>query len=141
MTGPLDATYVSSTVAGDWLERVVAHDLGARSRAVVQVFTGGVRIQRQGATDLWIAASALRAATTAPGMAGKYVGGDGLVVLTWQLPDTAAQLDTGAQSDTGTQLDTGLRPRRAEDRTALLDAARGLLAGPSTTTIPTEETA
>jgi hypothetical protein len=123
-TGPLEATYVSSTVAGDWLERVVAHDLGARSGAVVQVFDGGVRIERDGAADLFVPADALRAVGTAPGMAGKYVGGDGLVVLTWQAPDGGATLDTG------------LRPRRADDRTALLTAARALVpaAGGETST-------
>ena len=115
LTAPLEATYVSSTVTGDWLERVVAHDLGARSRAVVQVFPGGVRIRREGAADLFVPAAALRAAGTAPGMAGKYVGGDGLVVLTWQVPDGGAVLDTG------------LRARRAEDRADLLAAARGLV--------------
>lgn len=112
-TDPLPAVYVSSTVAGDWLERVVAHDLGVRSGAVVQVFTGGVRIERTGAADLFLPAGALRAVGTAPGMAGKYVGGDGLVVLTWQPPGGAA-------------LDTGLRTRHAEDRARLLDAARAL---------------
>ena len=119
-TAPIEATYVSSTVAGDWLERVVAHDLGVRSRAVVRVFAGGVRIERDGAADLFVPADALRAVGTAPGMAGKYVGGDGLVVLTWQLPDDGASLDTG------------LRPRRAEDRAALLTAA-GALVRPTTT--------
>ena len=70
VTGPIEATYVSSTVAGDWLERVVARDLGVRSGAVVQVFTGGVRIERDGAADLFVPAGALRAVGTAPGMAG-----------------------------------------------------------------------
>lgn len=116
-TDPLPAVYVSSTVAGDWLERVVARDLGVRSGAVVQVFTGGVRIERAGAPDLFVPAGALRAVGTAPGMAGKYVGGDGLVVLTWQVPDGGARLDTG------------LRARRAEDRAALLHAARALVEG------------
>jgi hypothetical protein len=128
-TPALDATYVSSTVAGDWLDRVVAHDLGVRSRAVVQVFAGGVRIERPGATDVFVPAGALRGARTTPGMAGKYVGGEGLVVLTWQPP--------GADG----ALDTGLRLRRAQDRTVLLDAARALAAAHPTSSASTEETA
>ena len=129
VTGLIEATYVSSTVAGDWLERVVAHDLGVRSSAVVQVFAGGVRIERQGAADLFVPTAALRAVATAPGMAGKYVGGDGLVVLTWHVP-TQGTTEDHPQDDRGDRtvgLDTGLRPRRTEDRAALLDAARGLL--------------
>ncbi len=118
-TGALPAIYVSTTVAGDWLERVVAHDLGVRSAAVVQVFTGGVRVERDGAADVFVPADALRAVATAPGMAGKYVGGDGLVVLTWEVAG-------------GVGLDTGLRPRRAEDRTALLQAAQALVRTGST---------
>jgi hypothetical protein len=118
VTGPLEATYVSSTVSGDWLERVVAHDLGTRSAAVVQVFAAGVRIERPGARDLFVPAAALRGAGTSGGMAGKYVGGQGLVVLTWQPPAPGAAT-----------LDTGLRLRRAADREPLLRAVRGLLDG------------
>ncbi len=116
LMGPVDGTYVSSTVSGDWLERVVARDLGARSAAVVQVFAGGVRIERPRATDVFIPAATLRAAGTTPGMAGKYVGGQGLVVLTWQPPAEGAAT-----------LDTGLRLRRAADREPLLAAVRGLI--------------
>jgi hypothetical protein len=116
LMGPVDGTYVSSTVSGDWLERVVARDLGARSAAVVHVLAGGVRIERPGATDLFIPAATLRAAGTTPGMAGKYVGGQGLVVLTWQPPAEGAAT-----------LDTGLRLRRAADREPLLAAVRGLI--------------
>lgn len=115
VTGPLEATYVSSTVAGDWLERVVAQDLGVRSAAVVQVFDAGVRIEREGAPDLFVPAAAVRAAGTSAGMAGKYVGGQGLVVLTWQPPAPGAAT-----------LDTGLRMRRAADREPLLAAVRAL---------------
>jgi hypothetical protein len=116
LTSPLEATYVSSTVSGDWLERVVARDLGVRSAAVVQVFEAGVRIERPGARDLFLPAASLRGAGTSPGMAGKYVGGQGLVVLTWQPPGAAT-------------LDTGLRLRRSADREPLLAAVRSRLDG------------
>jgi hypothetical protein len=120
-TAPIEAVYVSSTVAGDWLERVVARDLGVRSGAVVQVFGGGVRIDRDGAEDLFVPAGALVGVGTAAGMAGKYVGGDGLVVLTWQVPG-------------GARLDTGLRTRRSQDRAVLLAAAGALVPAAGTTT-------
>lgn len=118
--GPLEAVYVSTTLHGDWLARVGAHGLGDRSNAFVSVHDGGVLVEREGADDLWVPVHAIRSTSLAPGMAGKYVGADGLVVLTWAVPeadDVAAAL-----------VDTGLRTRRAEDRGALVDAVRHLLA-------------
>ena len=118
--GPLEAVYVSTTLHGDWLARVGAHGLGDRSNSLVSVHDGGVLVEREGADDLWVPVHAIRSAGLAPGMAGKYVGADGLVVLTWAVPeadDVAAAL-----------VDTGLRTRRAEDRGALVDAVRYLLA-------------
>ena len=110
---PFEATYVSTTVAGDWLDRVVALELGVRSAALVQVFAGGVRIDRQGARDLFVPAGAVRGARTAPGMAGKFVGRDGLVVVTWQA--------------SGSLLDTGLRLRHSADRALLVAAVEALV--------------
>jgi hypothetical protein len=118
--GPLEAVYVSTTLHGDWLARVGAHGLGDRSNALVSVHDGGVLVERDGTEDLWVPVQTIRSAGLAPGMAGKYVGTDGLVVLTWAVPaadDVAAAL-----------VDTGLRTRRAEDRGGLVDAVRHLLA-------------
>lgn len=111
-TGPIPATYVSSTTTGDWLGRVAAADLGFRSAAVVQVFDAGVRIERGGAADVFVPADAVRGASLSPGMAGKYVGKDGLVVISWSTP---------APDGSTTLLDTGLRTARA-DRSVLVAA-------------------
>lgn len=121
--GPIEATYVSSTLSGDWLARVGAHGLGDRSAAHVTVLDGGVVVDRDGTTPLLVPAAALRAVGTAPGMAGKYVGRDGLVVLTWQVP-------SDGETDAAL-LDTGLRTRYAADRARLVAAVRSLIT-PST---------
>ncbi|MFD6447702.1 hypothetical protein ACFWEJ_21550 [Promicromonospora sp. NPDC060204] len=123
--GPVEAIYVSTTLHGDWLARVGAHGLGDRSHAVVTVHGGGagqagVLVERDGTDDLWLPVSAIRSAGLAPGMAGKYVGADGLVVLTWAVPE--------ADGVPAALVDTGLRPRRPEDRGGLVDAVRHLLA-------------
>jgi hypothetical protein len=118
--GPLEAVYVSTTLHGDWLARVGAHGLGDRSRALVSVHAGGVLVERDGADDLWVPVTAIRSAGLAPGMAGKYVGADGLVVITWAVPE--------ADGVAAALVDTGLRTRRAEDRGGLVDAVRYLLA-------------
>ncbi|GAA1855848.1 hypothetical protein [Myceligenerans crystallogenes] len=131
--GPVEATYVSSTLHGDWLARVGAHRLGDRSLARVSVLEEGVLVERHGTDDVWIPAASIRSAQLAPGMAGKYVGADGIVVISWavgELPDDAADAAApGAGDDSGREavlLDTGLRTRRATDRGALVDAVRHL---------------
>lgn len=118
--GPLEAVYVSTTLHGDWLARVGAHGLGDRSNALVSVHDGGVLVERAGSEDLWLPVDAIRSAGLAPGMAGKYVGADGLVVLAWAIPESD---DVPAAL-----VDTGLRTRRAQDRGGLVDAVRYLLA-------------
>jgi hypothetical protein len=111
---PVAGFYVSTTTAGDWLDRVVAHGLGVRSRAIVHVTTAGVRVGRTGADDLWVPADALRGVRRERGMAGKYVEEGGLVVLTWALGEHL--------------LDTGLRAPRSADGDALEAALAGLVA-------------
>ncbi|UJP38956.1 PH-like domain-containing protein [Cellulomonas palmilytica] len=116
LAGPFEAVYVSTTLAGDWLERVVANDLGVRSRAEVSVHATGVLVRRTGAHDVFVPRESLRGAGRASGIAGKVVGRDGLVVVSWLPP--------GAPDDRG--LDTGLLPRHAADRDALLAAVAAL---------------
>ncbi len=117
--GPIEASYVSTTIAGDWLARVGAHGLGDPAAAHVTVHDAGVLIERTGTTPVFLPASALRAAGLAPGMAGKFVGTDGLVVLTWLAPS-----DGNVRA---LQLDTGLRTRHATDRSRIVDAVRHLI--------------
>lgn len=119
-TAAFDATYVSTTRAGDWLDRVGAHGLGVRSAATVQVFDAGVVLRRRGAPDVFVPRAALRAVGTSGGMAGKVVGGEGLLVLTWD-PAPAAP----SQDHRG--LDTGLRLRHPRERDELRTAAQELI--------------
>lgn len=105
--GPVEAIYVDTVLAELPLERIVAHGLGQRSRARVTLGDGGSwRIEREGAPDLTVPAAALAEITSGPGMAGKFIGGDGLLILRWRLGD---QL-----------LDTGLRLQRRADHDLLL---------------------
>lgn len=116
-TAALDATYVSTTRAGDWLDRVGAHGLGVRSAATVRVHDAGVVLRRRGAPDVFVPRAALRAVGTSGGMAGKVVGGEGLVVLTW-VPDAGAD---------PRGLDTGLRLRHAHEADELRAATQDLI--------------
>ncbi|RZS89399.1 hypothetical protein EV189_1162 [Motilibacter rhizosphaerae] len=107
-----EGTYVVTTTAGDWLDRIVAHGLGERSLAHLAVHESGVLFSRVGAPDLFVPAAALRGARLERGMAGKFVEEGGLVVVTWQHGDRL--------------LDTGFRPRAAADRDALVAAVESL---------------
>ncbi|MGP5672084.1 PH-like domain-containing protein [Brachybacterium alimentarium] len=105
--GPLQAVYVSTVLAQQPLERVVAHTLGQRASARVSIGSAGTwHILREGTRPLAIPADAVSEITAGPGMAGKFVGGDGILILRWRLGD---QL-----------LDTGLRLARREDHDLLL---------------------
>ncbi len=86
------ARYFATTVAGDWLDRVVARGLGARSTCRLSLSSEGLDVVRL-AGSFRIPATALRGARHDQGIAGKVVPPHGLLVVTWQHGDLT--LDTG----------------------------------------------
>lgn len=110
--GPVTGVYLGSTEHGDWLDRIVVHDLGVRSRATAEVGPEGVALRREGARDVLIPAASVRDAGMARGIAGKAYERDGVLVVTWDLG--------------GRLVDTGFRADVAEEQRALRDAALGL---------------
>lgn len=84
--------YFGTTVAGDWLDRVVARGLGARSGCRLSLFPDGLEVHRAG-SSFRIPAPALVGARAARGLAGKVVPPHGLLVVTWRHGDYV--LDTG----------------------------------------------
>lgn len=103
----LPGVYVATTTAASHLDRITAHGLGARSRVLVTAPGDGPdaawRLERVGAPSFEIPASCVRAVTVAPGMVGKWIGGDGLLVIRWELGGTL--LDTGLRLDSRTDHD------------------------------------
>ncbi|WP_107434124.1 hypothetical protein [Streptomyces niveus] len=93
----LSGRYHGSTTAGQWLDRIVAHGLGVRSRAELTLTDAGVAVVRPGATDFFVPAGQLRAARLDKGIAGKVLAEGGLLILTWQHGDRL--LDSGFRSD------------------------------------------
>jgi hypothetical protein len=112
LTADVDGVYVSTTTAGNWLDRVTAHGLGGRSAATMAVTRAGVSWLRQGAPDVFAAADALVRARLADGIAGKVMPPGGIVVVTWRLGST--------------ELDTGFRPGSAADAERLVAAVQRL---------------
>ncbi|WP_329080865.1 hypothetical protein [Streptomyces niveus] len=104
----LSGRYHGSTTAGQWLDRIVAHGLGVRSRVELTLTDAGVDVVRPGATDFFVPAGQLRAARLDKGIAGKVLAEGGLLILTWQHGDRL--------------LDSGFRSDRAAEHTAWVDA-------------------
>ena len=102
------AIYASTTHRGQWMRRVGWFDLGARSRAEVAVGPEGVRIARDGSEPFFIARDRIESIHLAPGIAGKIVGGKGVLIISWR-PGTLP-------------VDTGILPD-AEIRSAMVSAA------------------
>ncbi|MFE0424157.1 hypothetical protein [Streptomyces sp. NPDC058953] len=93
----LDGRYHGSTTAGQWLDRIVAHGLGVRSRVELTLTEAGIDVVRPGARDFHIPRAALREARLDKGIAGKVLAEGGLLVLTWEHGDTL--IDSGFRSD------------------------------------------
>lgn len=111
VAGPVGGVFLGTTHHGDWLDRVVVHDLGVRSRATAEVGSEGVAIRREGARDVFVPVDSVRDATLARGIAGKAYERDGVLVITWDLG--------------GRLVDTGFRADVAEEQRALLQAILG----------------
>ncbi|MET9617041.1 hypothetical protein [Kitasatospora indigofera] len=116
--------YHGTTTAGNWLDRVVAHGLGTRSRADLTLGERGLLVLRPGDVDLWIPAEQLTGARTDSGIAGKVVPA-GLLVVTWSLE--------------GTALDSGFRADHPDEHAAWVEAVNELAT--RTTKTKTEEAA
>lgn len=108
-----EGQYVTTTSAGDWLDRIAVHGLGIRTRADAAVYDAGVLFDRAGSGPLWVPSEDLREVRLESGMAGKFVERDGLVVIEWQLGEKG--------------VDTGFRTRRPEDKNALVAAIEDLM--------------
>ena len=110
--------YVATTTSGDLLDRIVAHGLGHRGRAVLRAGEQGVLIQRVGEVDLWIPRTDLRAVRLGSGQAQKAFEAGGLILITWQLGGRV--VDTGFRAD-----DPELHITTAETLSALVPTPRG----------------
>lgn len=108
----LSGRYHGSTTAGQWLDRIVAHGLGVRSRVELTLTAAGVDVVRPGATDFFVPAGQLRAARLDKGIAGKVLAEGGLLILTWQHGDRL--------------LDSGFRSDRAAEHTAWVEAINSM---------------
>lgn len=108
--GPVTGLYLASTTAGDWLDRIVVHDLGVRSRAEIEVGPEGVLIRREGARSFLIPRDSVVEARADRGIAGRVYEHGGVLIVTWRLG--------------GRLVDTGFRADTAEEQAAVIQATR-----------------
>ena len=108
----LSGRYHGSTTAGQWLDRIVAHGLGTRSRVELTLTDAGLAVVRPGANDFFVPAEALREARLDKGIAGKVLAEGGLLIVTW--------------AHGGKLLDSGFRSDRAAEHTAWVEALNSM---------------
>ncbi|MGX1854763.1 hypothetical protein OIU91_34775 [Streptomyces sp. NBC_01456] len=115
----LSGRYHGSTTAGQWLDRIVAHGLGTRSRVELTLTDQGLAVVRPGAVDFFVPTAALRGARLDKGIAGKVLTEGALLIVTWE--------------HGGKQLDSGFRSDRAAEHAAWVEALTTLSTTPHTT--------
>ena len=97
VVGAVPGLFVGTTTEDDWLDRIAVHGLSHRAAGWLTVRSTGVVVEREGLPDLHLPYDVLLDAGTTDALAGKVVGRDGLLVLTWRLG--ARTLRTGFRAD------------------------------------------
>ncbi|HWH27631.1 MAG TPA: transporter [Mycobacteriales bacterium] len=85
VAGPVAGLFVGTTFREDWLDRVAVHGLSSRAPGWLTVRTDGVLLERERVADLWFPHAVLHGARVGDALAGKVVGGGGLLLLDWEL--------------------------------------------------------
>ncbi|MFF0162873.1 hypothetical protein ACFYRY_35815 [Streptomyces sp. NPDC005263] len=109
----MSGRYHGSTTAGHWLDRIVAHGLGTRSRVELTLTDAGLDVVRPGATDFFVPLESLREARLDKGIAGKVLTEGGLLVVTWAHGDRL--------------IDSGFRSERAAEHNAWVDLINSMI--------------
>jgi hypothetical protein len=91
VVGATRGLFVGTVFEGDWLDRVAVHRLSDRSAGWLTVRSRGVVLERDGGDELWLPFDAVVDAVPGDALAGKVVGREGMLVLTWQLGSRTLQ--------------------------------------------------
>jgi hypothetical protein len=114
----MSGRYHGSTTAGQWLDRIVAHGLGTRSRVELTLTDAGLDVVRPGATDFFVPTAQLREARLDKGIAGKVLTEGGLLLVTWAHGERL--------------IDSGFRSDHAAEHTEWVDAINSMINNNST---------
>lgn len=97
---PTRGLYVGCTLPPHFDDRVVAGDLGYRTKAVLTRYPEGIMVQRSGARPIWIPQDAIVDVRTERGVAGTAsaaLAREGVLAIRWRLPGT--EVDTFFRAD------------------------------------------
>ena len=94
----IEALFLGTSVHGQWLSKVLIHDLGTRSRARVSWDSRGILMERDGSADIYIPRTSLVEVTLGSGIAGTVRAKDSVVIFVWNLG--AHRIATGVRADT-----------------------------------------
>jgi len=97
VTGAVPGLFVGTTFAGRWLDRVAVHGLSDRATARLSLTDHGVKVDREGAEPLFMPYDDIDSAAPGDALAGKVMGEDGLLLVTWRLGGTP--LTSGFRAD------------------------------------------
>ena len=109
----LPGRFIGTSTHGDWLDRVVVHDLGVPSRATLLVHPQGVHFRREGARDVAIPVEDIVEVKLSDAVGADVV--DHAIVITWALGSVT--------------LDTGFRASTAEGHAVGISAITSVVAG------------
>ena len=118
----MSGRYHGSTTAGQWLDRIVAHGLGTRSRVELTLTDAGLDVVRPGAADFFVPLEALREARLDKGIAGKVLTEGGLLVVTWAHGERL--IDSGFRSDRAAEHTTWVQTLNDMIKTTETEGAR-----------------
>jgi hypothetical protein len=90
--------YCGCAVGPAWNERIVAGDLGYRSKAVLTRYPEGILLERVRAKPIWIPDESIVAIRMERAIGAKVVARIGILAIRWRLP-SGGEIDTGFRAD------------------------------------------
>lgn len=85
LVGAVPGFFIGTVTEASWLDRVAVHDLCVRAKARLFLAADGVHLERDGLDELFFPYTAVLSAQPGDRLAGKVMGRDGLLILTWRL--------------------------------------------------------
>ena len=96
--------YIGAARNGDWLDRIVVHGLGVRSRGALNVGEQGIWVERVHANSFFVPADEITRIRIDRGVAGTVRSKDSVVVVTFALGTTLVDFGFRADGDEGRDL-------------------------------------
>jgi hypothetical protein len=96
--------YIGAARNGDWLDRIVVHGLGVRSRGALNVGEQGIWVERVHANSFFVPADEITRIRIDRGVAGTVRSKDSVVVVTFALGATLVDFGFRADGDEGRDL-------------------------------------